>query len=163
MSGLFIIRSMTETLVLNKEVSVQNSGPKLLCSRLYMYWRAREKVPFCRSWKAKYSHFLKTGSKYQIFRISLILILKSLNLWHLLLFDSTFRSCTKVHFLRTKVCWSIQFHNSFVRAYSFCRSVKLSYSMVFERSDCTYRIVFAHFDCKLLQNRKTVDCSTVMQ
>ncbi len=26
-----------------------------------------------------------------------------------------------------------------------------------------YRIVFARFDCKLLQNRKTVDCSTVLQ
>ncbi len=30
-------------------------------------------------------------------------------------------------------------------------------------SDSTYRIVFVRFDCKLLQNRKTVDCSTVVQ
>ncbi len=29
---------------------------------------------------------------------------------HLLLFDSTFCSCTKVHSLRTKICWSIKFH-----------------------------------------------------
>ncbi len=36
-------------------------------------------------------------------------------------------------------------------------------STMFEHSDCTYRIVFVHFDCQLLQNRKTVDCSTVVQ
>ncbi len=31
-------------------------------------------------------------------------------IWHLRLFESTFHSCTKVHCLRTKICWSIQFH-----------------------------------------------------
>ncbi len=50
----------------------------------------------------------------------------------------------------------------FVRL-QFCRSIQLSYSMAFERSDCTYRNVFTYFDCKLLQNRSTVDCSTVVQ
>ncbi len=33
-------------------------------------------------------------------------------------------------------------------------------SMAFERSDCTYRIVFARFDCKLLQKEKLL---TVVQ
>ncbi len=31
-------------------------------------------------------------------------------MWHLLLFDSTFHSCIKAHCLRTKICWSIEFH-----------------------------------------------------
>ncbi len=37
------------------------------------------------------------------------------------------------------------------------------YRMAFKHSDYTYRIVFACFDCKLLQNRKTLDCNTVLQ
>ncbi len=74
--------------------------------------RTLEEVILHRSWKARYSHFLKRESKYPIFRFSLILIEKSLNFYIVFTaqFDSTFRSCTKAHCLSTKIWWSIQFH-----------------------------------------------------
>ncbi len=41
----------------------------------------RQKVPPCRSWKMRYSHFLKRGSKCLIFRCLLTLIEKSLTFY----------------------------------------------------------------------------------
>ncbi len=40
-----------------------------------------EKGPGCRSWKSKYTHFLKTRSKYLNFRFLLILAEKSVNFY----------------------------------------------------------------------------------
>ncbi len=96
--------------------------------------------------------------------------------------DSTFvgRFCTLYIIDKVHLTFFYQLFNSLLHwlqiylcshASSFCGSVQLSYSkygvralwIMFERSDWAYRIVFARFDCKLLQNRKTVDCSIVKQ
>ncbi len=71
-----------------------------------------EKVPLRRSWKARYSHVLGRRVKIYDFQIFIDSDRKKVKFLYdiILLFNSTFHSCTKVYCSRTKICWSIQFY-----------------------------------------------------